>query len=265
MGKNKLSKFADLETFSCVLQYPYARLEAEGFPHRGVWRTGYFQKPDAPLIIELGCGRGEYTVALASLHSENVYIGIDRKGARIWAGAGVAHRAQMPNVAFVRTDINLLDRFFAPGEVSEIWITFPDPQMSKTRARLVSSYAFRLYHRILAPQGIIHLKTDSPFLYQYTSDLLASNKITPILHTDDLYGAGQEILRQIPNTQTAYEIQWLSRGKAIKYISWQLSHQADFIEPESEPEHDDYHSNARGTATPPLIVGIDQQQNSREL
>lgn len=115
MSKNKLSKFADLETFSCVLQYPYARLEAEGFPHRGVWRTGYFQKPDAPLIIELGCGRGEYTVALASLHSENVYIGIDRKGARIWAGAGVAHRDQMPNVAFVRTDINLLDRFFAPG------------------------------------------------------------------------------------------------------------------------------------------------------
>lgn len=115
MGKNKLSKFADLETFSCVLQYPYARLEAEGFPYKGSWRTEYFASPSSPLVIELGCGRGEYTVALAASNPGSLYVGFDRKGARLWAGAGVAHRTEMPNAAFVRTDINLLDRFFSEG------------------------------------------------------------------------------------------------------------------------------------------------------
>lgn len=255
MGKNKLTKFAELETFSSILQYPYARLEAEGFPHKGSWRTSYFTAPEAPLIVELGCGRGEYTVALAASHPESLYVGFDRKGARLWAGAGVAHHNQMPNAAFVRTDINLLDRFFSPGEVSEIWITFPDPQMSKTRARLVSSFAFLLYSRILAEGGIIHLKTDSPFLYQYTQDLLEVNQICPRLATADLYGEGREVLEQIPNTQTAYEAQWLSRGKSIKYISWHLPLRDNFAEPSEEPEHDDYHSLSRGINNLPPLVG----------
>ncbi|WP_314824447.1 tRNA (guanosine(46)-N7)-methyltransferase TrmB [Porphyromonas endodontalis] len=261
MGKNKLSKFADLETFSCVLQYPYARLEAEGFPYKGSWRTKYFASPSSPLVVELGCGRGEYTVALAASNPGSLYVGFDRKGARLWAGAGVAHRTEMPNAAFVRTDINLLDRFFSEGEVSEIWITFPDPQMSKTRARLVSSFAFRLYRRILAKEGIIHLKTDSPFLYQYTQDLLAVNEICPRLATEDLYGTGRNVLEQIPNTQTAYETQWLSRGMSIKYISWQLPHRETFVEPAEEPEHDDYHSFSRGVVSPPSFEEIENNRS----
>lgn len=251
MGKNKLAKFADLATYDCVLEYPYARLQEEGFPHRGSWRDTFFKQPEAPLIVELGCGRGEYTVALAQAYPQQLYIGIDRKGARLWAGAGMAHRAKMPNVAFVRTDINLLDRFFALHEVNEIWITFPDPQMSKTRARLVSSYAFKLYQRILAPGGMIHLKTDSNFLYQYSCLLLQHNGITPHLITDDLYGTDSSVLNQIPNTQTAYEAQWLSRGKTIKYLSWQLPLEQAFVEPPEEPEHDDYHSQTRGVVNPP--------------
>lgn len=247
MGQNKLKKFADLDTYKCVLQYPYARLEAEGFPYRGAWREKFFQA-HLPVVVELGCGRGEYTVELARKDKDRLYIGIDRKGARIWGGATIAEREGQTNVAFLRTDINLLEHFFAPQEVDELWITFPDPQMSKTRARLVSSMAFTLYKKILRPNGRIHLKTDSPFLYAYTKSLLEVNEISTLLDTADLYGDNGVVLQQIPNVQTQFERQWLSRGKSIKYLSWYLptDRPSAFVEPKEEPEHDDYHSAPRG-------------------
>lgn len=247
MGQNKLKKFAAIDTYKCVLQYPFARLEEEGFPYKGLWRKEFFHS-DKPIVLELGCGRGEYTVDLAREDVQRLYIGIDRKGARIWGGATIAEKEGLPNVAFLRTDINLLARFFERNEVDELWITFPDPQMRKTRARLVSSMAFRLYCQVLRPGGRIHLKTDSPFLYAYSQSLLEVNGIAPILETDDLYGDDTSVLSQIPNTQTQFERQWLSRGKKIKYLSWYLPEQPEegFCEPDEEPEHDDYHSAPRG-------------------
>lgn len=247
MGQNKLKKFADLNTYKCVLQYPFARLEAEGFPYRAAWQEKFFES-NSPIVVELGCGRGEYTVELARADRDRLYIGIDRKGARIWGGATIAEQEELKNVAFLRTDINLLAHFFAPREVDELWITFPDPQMNKTRARLISSKAFALYAKILRPNGRIHLKTDSPFLYAYSKSLLQINGIVPLLDTSDLYGDDGTVLGQIPNVQTQFERQWLSRGKSIKYLSWYLptDNPASFVEPDEEPEHDDYHSAPRG-------------------
>ncbi len=247
MGQNKLKKFADIDAYKCVLQYPYSILEDTGFPYKGKWRSEFFQQ-NFPIILELGCGRGEYTVDLAREDKEKLYIGVDRKGARIWGGATIAEREQLSNVAFLRTDINLIDRFFDSSEVDEIWITFPDPQMRKTRARLISSMAFKLYTKFLKPNGRVHLKTDSPFLFEYTRSLLEVNGINPILETSDLYGDSEEVLAQIPNTQTQFEKQWLSRGKTIKYISFLLPElpEKGFREPEEEPEYDDYHSDPRG-------------------
>ena len=131
MGKNKLKKFADMETYGCVFQYPFSRLRNEGFELRGQWHERYFGNNN-PIVLELGCGKGEYTVGLARRRPDRNYIGVDIKGARMWTGASEAVASGMTNVAFLRTSIELIDAFFAPGEVSEIWITFPDPQMKKS-------------------------------------------------------------------------------------------------------------------------------------
>ena len=161
MGKNKLAKFAEMETFPHVLQYPFARLQQEAFPLRGRWREDFFHN-DRPIVLELGCGKGEYTVGLGELYPEKNFIGVDVKGARIWTGAKASHEAGMTNVAFLRGEIESLTSFFAPGEVDEIWITFPDPQMKKVTKRLTSSRFIRRYLEVLRPGGSIHLKTDSP-------------------------------------------------------------------------------------------------------
>ena len=138
MGKNKLKKFREMETLECVFQYPFGVLREKGFPLRGRWHEDYFRN-DGPIVLELGCGKGEYTVGLARRYPGKNFIGIDIKGARMWTGACQARDGQLTNVAFVRTNIELLSHFYAPGEVSEIWITFPDPQMKKVRKRLTST------------------------------------------------------------------------------------------------------------------------------
>ncbi|MDE6488651.1 MAG: tRNA (guanosine(46)-N7)-methyltransferase TrmB, partial [Paramuribaculum sp.] len=137
MGKNKLKKFREMEEIDFVFQYPWARLQQSGFPLKGRWHEDFFHN-DRPIILELGCGKGEYTVGLAGANPDANYIGIDIKGARMWTGASQAKKRNMTNVAFLRTDIELLPEVFGPGEVAEIWITFPDPQMKKTRKRLTS-------------------------------------------------------------------------------------------------------------------------------
>lgn len=243
MGKNKLTKFSEMETIDFVFQYPYARLEAEGFPLRGAWSKDFFQN-DNPIVLELGCGKGEYTVGLARRFPHINFIGIDIKGARMWKGATRARDENMKNVAFLRTNIELLDRFFAPDEVARIWITFPDPQMKKSRKRLTSTRFMELYRRVLSDGGEIHLKTDSPFLYTYTREMTLLNKLEVITDTPDLYNSG--LAGDILSIRTFYEQQWLDRGLTIKYLAWKLDHETNLLEPEIEIEHDTYRSFSRG-------------------
>ncbi|MDE6636695.1 MAG: tRNA (guanosine(46)-N7)-methyltransferase TrmB, partial [Muribaculaceae bacterium] len=167
MGKNKLQKFSDMEKFGCVLQYPRHILINEGFPFKGKWNSEFFSRPN-PITLELGCGKGEYTVGLAESNPDCNYIGVDIKGARMWKGAKSVEEKGMDNAAFLRTEIELISEFFSPDEVDEIWITFPDPQMQKARKRLTSSRFLSNYRKFLRPGGVVNLKTDSPFLYEYT-------------------------------------------------------------------------------------------------
>lgn len=243
MGKNKLKKFSDMQSMDCVFQYPFAVLQQQGFPLRGKWHSDYFHN-DNPIVLELGCGKGEYAVGLARRFPDKNFIGIDIKGARMWTGATQATREHLGNVAFVRTNIELLPAFFAPGEVSEIWITFPDPQMKKVRKRLTSTRFLDLYRQVLADNGTVHLKSDSPFLYTYTRLMVELNRLPVIVNTDDLYHSGEAT--DILNIRTFYEQQWLDRGLTIKYLSFRLPHEGTLAEPEVDIEFDTYRSFSRG-------------------
>ncbi len=243
MGKNKLKKFGEMEQMECVFQYPYGVLSREGFPLKGRWNSDYFHN-DGPIVLELGCGKGEYTVGLARRFPHKNFIGIDIKGARMWTGAKAATLEGLGNVAFVRTNIELLSHFFAPGEVSEIWITFPDPQMKKVRKRLMSTTFLNLYRTVLADGGMVRLKTDSPFLYTYTRLLTELNGIVPEVNTDDLYHSG--LADDILQIRTYYEQQWLARGLTIKYLAFPLAHAGELQEPTDEIPPDTYRSFSRG-------------------
>ena len=168
MGKGKLAKFEDMEQNPLVVQCPYWQLQRDGFALQGHWNQDFFKNPN-PIILELGCGRGEYTVGLARRYPDKNFIGVDIKGARMWHGAETALREGLPNVGFLRTSIEFIHSFFSAGEVSEIWLTFSDPQMKKATKRLSSTYFLERYRKFLTDGGLIHLKTDSPFLYTYTS------------------------------------------------------------------------------------------------
>ena len=247
MGKNKLEKFADMARFSCVLQYPREQLMLSGFPHIGCWNGKVFASV-APITLELGCGRGEYTVALAKSDPASNFVGIDIKGARMWTGARQVETEQITNAAFLRCEIENIDKFFAPGEVSEIWITFPDPQMKKQRKRLTSTRFLNLYRKIMRPGGVVNLKTDSPFLYEYTRRLVELNGFEVLAATDDLYNSG--LADPVTSIKTYYEQQWLSRGKSIKLISFRLPAEGELREPcEDDIERDDYRAIPRPNIT----------------
>ena len=232
-----------METLQCVFQYPFARLQNESFPLRGKWNQEYFHNSN-PIVLELGCGKGEYAVGLASRFPDKNYIGIDCKVARMWTGATQATTLGLSNVAFLRTDIELINSFFAENEVSEIWITFPDPQMKKVRKRLTGTRFLGLYRNILCDGGLVHLKTDSPFLYTYTHALVQGNNFVTDIDTDNLYSS--DIVDDILDIKTYYERQWLSRGLTIKYIKFHLPQEGDLIEPDIEIEEDTYRSFSRG-------------------
>lgn len=258
MGKNKLKKFAEMETFDNVFQYPFAVVERDGFPLKGRWKSDFF-KNDNPIVLELGCGKGEYAVGLARRFPEKNYIGVDIKGARMWTGAKSAVKEGISNVAFLRTNIELITRFFEPGEVSEIWITFPDPQMKKVRKRLTSSRFLELYREILVADGIVHLKTDSPFLYTYTDALVKLNNMPTEVNTSDLYH--RDIVDDILEIKTFYEQQWLDRGLTIKYIKFHLDHTTQLQEPDIEIEEDTYRSFSRGYIQCPQLL---EDENNEE-
>ena len=243
MGKNKLKKFAEIEQLDCVFQYPREKLLSEGFPYKSRWNEDIFHN-DNPIVLELGCGKGEYTVGLAKTNPDKNFIGIDIKGARIWTGAKEVVATGLKNAVFLRTEIENLAHFFAPGEVDEIWITFPDPQMQKVRKRLTSTRFLQQYSKILKSGGIVHLKTDSPFLYEYTRRLVDLNNLETLENTADLYGSG--LADPVKSIKTFYESQWLSRGKSIKLISFHLNQDLNLEEPESEDiPKDDYRAFTR--------------------
>ena len=250
MGKNKLKKFADMETIDFVFQYPFSKLRESGFPLKGHWHEEFFGNSN-PIVLELGCGKGEYTVGLARRFPDKNFIGVDIKGARMWTGASQARAEGLTNVAFLRTSIELIESFFAPGEVAEIWITFPDPQMKKVRKRLTSTRFMELYRKILTDGGSIHLKTDSPFLYRYTSLMTALNGFSVDADTDDLYASG--LADDILDIKTHYERQGLERGLTIKYISFALPAEGELQEPDEEIEPDTYRSYSRGYIQMPQL------------
>ena len=195
MGHDKLRKFAENETFTCLLQPSSAEILADGYfslrDHKikGRWNAEMFDAP-RPIVLELGCGKGEYTIALAERDPSRNYIGVDIKGARLWKGAKYAETHHLGNVAFLRTRIELINAFFAPGEVDEIWLTFSDPQIPRENARLSSPLFLERYARLLRPGGIIHLKTDSRFLHEYTKAVCIQNGLDVIACTEDLYRDG---------------------------------------------------------------------------
>ena len=240
--KNKLAKFAEMELLPNVFQPKHSEVFQTDYKLKGKWNDLVFGN-DHPVILEIGCGKGEYTVELGKLYPEKNFIGLDIKGARMWKGAKTAAREKMPNVAFLRMYAEMLESVFAAGEISEIWITFPDPQMAKARKRLTGTRFLALYKKFLAPGAHIHLKTDSPFLYRYTSELIKVNHFTETVNTDDLYGGGLD--DKILGIKTFYEQQWLARGKKIKYIRFSIDQPLPFTEPEVEIEKDDYHSETR--------------------
>lgn len=266
MGHDKLRKFAENETFSCLLQPDSSKildkssgsaggLRLKDDPIKGHWNERMFAAVQ-PVILELGCGKGEYTIDLSRREPSFNCIGVDIKGARLWKGAKFAAENNLPNVAFLRTRIEFIEAFFAPGEVSEIWLTFSDPQMKSENSRLTSPLFLERYRNILRPGGIIHLKTDSRFLYEYSKAIAACNSLRVLASADDLYGSGrQSVMNSLSScqegisdalcpvfslsssadalfeVQTFYEKMFLSQGIKITYLSFVIDHKGSFVYP----------------------------------
>ncbi len=220
-SKNKLKRFKENETFPNVIQ-PTREEVLNNFTHKGKWHS--FFKNSNPIIIELGCGKGEYTIALAEKNPDKNFIGIDIKGARFWRGAKTALEEGLSNVAFIRTQIELVDFIFAKNEVDEIWITFPDPQIKyqRTKHRMTNQEFLKKYHHILKEDGIINLKTDSEFMHGYTLGLLHGEG-HEILHANHNVYKNDGAPEEVTSTQTFYEKQYLEVGKSITYIQFKLN------------------------------------------
>ena len=219
-SKNKLKRFKENETFKNVIQ-PTREEVVTDFSHKGKWHS--FFGNNNPIVVELGCGKGEYTIALARKNPNKNYIGIDIKGARFWRGAKTAIEENLDNVAFVRTQIELVDFIFAENEVSEIWITFPDPQIKfqRTKHRMTNSSFMKKYHHILNEEGIMNLKTDSEFMHGYTLGLLHGEG-HEILYANHTVYKNEGAPKEVTETQTFYEKQYLEVDKPITYIKFRL-------------------------------------------
>ena len=222
-SKNKLKRFKENLTFKNVIQPSREILVDNNFEYKGKWNDLFF-KNNNPIIIELGCGKGEYSIELAKLNPEKNFIGIDIKGARFWRGAKTAIDEGLNNIAFVRSQIELIDKIFSMGEVSEIWITFPDPQIKfkREKHRLINLKFINLYKNILVPNGIINLKTDSEFLHGYMLGLIKSTNFLELIYANhNIYnnsGAPDDVL----SIQTFYELKFLKQKKPITFINFKV-------------------------------------------
>jgi|LSQX01.2.fsa_nt_gb tRNA (guanine-N7-)-methyltransferase len=285
MGHDKLRKFAENETFDCLLQPSSKEILADGFenlrdhPIKGRWfsqapsaasgvslQSPFIASPTSsksisatpatispltttPLILELGCGKGEYTLELARRNPAKNYVGVDIKGARLWRGAKTATLEGLPNVAFLRTRIEFINAFFAPDEVSEIWLTFSDPQPKSENNRLTSPVFLERYRKFLKPGGIVRLKTDSLFLHEYTKAVVEANGLKLLICTKDLYGSGTAagaittaenpsgtsaeaiIEPEVREVKTFYESMFLEQGVPITYMAFTIDHEGPYIYP----------------------------------
>ena len=219
---SKLEKFAEFDTFKNCFTLFFQNI-TKGFPLKGKWRAGFFNNQQ-PIILELGCGKGEYTIGLAEKNPGNNYIGVDIKGNRIWFGAKQALENGLTNVAFLRTRIDFIDHCFNEGEVDEIWITFPDPQPQKPRAkqRLTNKIFLDRYKKFLKPGGLVHLKTDSTGFYEYTLEVIEENNLPLLWHTNNLYKNCPTNRQELVNIKTYYEKLFTEKGEDIKYVCFKL-------------------------------------------
>jgi len=244
MGHGKLRKFAENETFSCLVQQAgddtivskdeKGRLILKDHPLKGKWNGEMFKKAQ-PIVLELGCGRGEYTIDLSRREPENNYIGVDIKGARLWKGAKYAHENNLPNVAFLRTRIEFIESFFSEGEVSQIWLTFSDPQLKKENNRLTSPVFLERYRKFLSKGGVVHLKTDSMFLHQYTKAVCKANSLNILSSYEDLYAEGGE--GPVWEVKTFYERMFLKQGLPITYLSFTIDHEGPYVKPDFDDKY----------------------------
>ena len=214
-------RFRELGTLDRVFEPPYEEVLRKDFHLKGKWNTEVFRN-DAPLVLELGCGKGEYTVGLARIHPECNYLGLDIKGARIWTGARTAHDEDLTNVAFLRTRIDFILSFFTRDEVDELWITFPDPQEKRRRnkKRLTGAFFLNMYRQFLKDDGVIHLKTDNNLFYRYTLELARHNDLLIEKSSDNVYQEGWD--DEVVSIQTYYETHFLSEGANINFIRFRL-------------------------------------------
>jgi len=273
MGHGKLKKFAENETFRCLLQPSAEEVLADGFFNlrdhavKGHWNETMFDAP-RPIVLELGCGKGEYTIDLAQRNPAFNYIGVDIKGARLWKGAKYATQHGMGNVAFLRTRIEFITAYFAPGEVSEIWLTFSDPQFRSENSRLTSPLFLERYRSFMKPGGIIHLKTDSMFLHQYSRAVAERNGLRILGCTEDLYGTPQfdrrlpglpaETVEALYDVQTFYEKMFLEQGYKITYLSFVIDHDGPYEHPDFDEEY------WRSVEGPRLLFGHDSAETRRQ-
>ena len=245
MGKDKLRKFRENETFKCLIQPATSEVLGCDHPLKGNWGRDFFMN-DKPIVLELGCGKGDYTIDLAERNPSFNYIGIDIKGARLWKGAKYATEHNLSNVGFLRTRIEFIESLFAPGEVSEIWITFADPQIGREKKRLTAPLFMNRYRNFLKEGGIIHLKTDSRYLHEYSLAMAQQNGLKILAAATDIYGADRERLYEsglsslcgsdavdaLFEVQTFYESQYLAQGFEITYLSFLADHSGDYVSPE---------------------------------
>lgn len=237
MGKNKLRRFAENDTFRCLVQADFDDIFKKDHQLKGHWRKDFFGN-DNPIILELGCGKGEYTVGLSRLYKDCNVIGVDIKGARMWRGAKTVNDEQIPNAAFLRTRIEFINSFFAEGEVDEIWITFADPQLKPGRAkkRLTSPLFLERYASFMKPDGVINLKTDSLHLHLYSKAVAEANNLPIELALTDIYNNSEGLSEELLTIKTTYESRFLAQGKPITYLRFSLAGKKEFIAPDFEPD-----------------------------
>ncbi len=220
-GKDKIRKFRENLTFECLIQPTTDEVLRKDHPIKGHWHEKIF-KNNNPIVLELGCGKGEYTIALSERYPDKNFIGVDIKGARLWKGAKYATENQLPNVAFLRTRIEFITSLFAENEVSEIWVTFADPQPNKPKKRLTSHQFLAKYKTFLKPDGIIHLKTDSILLHESTLEVIQEGGHKLLEANNDIYSPESHVAEEITSIKTFYESQFLAKGMPITYLKFVL-------------------------------------------